>query len=82
MIVTPEIVLVAFRRRIGRSLRFWLRVKAAINSELEGTWSRWYLAAVRVFSNVTSACVGFCRRIKSSIIVCVAISEFDVSIQD
>ena len=81
MTVTPEIVRVAFLRRMGKSLRFCFGVKAAIISGLEGTWSRWCLAAVRVLSWFTSCCVGLGRSIKAAMISFTALSKFDVSIQ-
>jgi hypothetical protein len=47
---TPEIVRVAFLRRIGMSLLFSLGFKALIIVGLGGTVSRWYFAAILVFT--------------------------------
>ncbi len=47
--MTPLIVRVVFLRRKGRSWRVSCGVRRAMISELEGTFSRWYLAAVLIF---------------------------------
>jgi len=80
MMVTPEIVRVAFRRRIGRSLRLCLGVNAAIISGFDGTCFRWCLAAVLALRRLTSSWLGLGRSSKAAMISFMA-SEFDVSIQ-
>ena len=56
--VTPEMVLVVFLLRIGRSLRRSFGVSAFIISTLESMRVRWCLAAIWVLTELTSTWVG------------------------
>ncbi len=56
--VTPLIVRVVFLFRRGRSNLFSSGVSWLIMSALDGTFSRWYLPAVLIFSRFTSSRVG------------------------
>ena len=51
-------VLVAFRRRIGRSFFASCEVNSLIKSAFAGTASKWYFAAVLIFNRLASSCVG------------------------
>ena len=53
--VTPEMVRVAFLLKIDRSSFASSTESAAIKSAFEGTFSRWYLAAVLIFRRFTSS---------------------------
>lgn len=53
--VTPEMVRVAFLRRIGKSFFASKGVRALIKSALAGTASKWYFAAVLIFNRLTSS---------------------------
>jgi hypothetical protein len=58
--VTPLMVRVVLRFRSGRSCLDSSGVNWAIMSALDGTFGRWYLPAVRIFSLLTSFRVGDC----------------------
>jgi hypothetical protein len=55
--VTPLMVRVFFLLIIGKSFFASWGAKMLIKSAFEGTSSRWYLAAVLIFSRLTSSCV-------------------------
>ena len=56
--VTPEMVRVAFLRRIGRSSLLSLSLSTLIISEFEGIRSRLYLAAACILTRLMSLTVG------------------------
>ena len=68
MTVTPLMVRVALRLRMGRSCFSSCDVKTLIKSAFDGTASRWYLAAVLIFRRLTSSCVGVCIE-RSAVII-------------
>jgi hypothetical protein len=76
--VTPEIIRVAFLRRIAKSLRFSLGLKALIISALEGIRSSLSLAATWVLMRHASLCVGDGRSIRASMISRTALTMFKV----
>ena len=53
--VTPEMVRVVFLLRIGKSCFASVGVRVLIKSAFDGTFSRWYLAAVWVLRRFTSS---------------------------
>ena len=64
---TPEMVRVAFLRRIGKSFFASRGVRALIKSALAGTASKWYLAAILIFNRLASSCVG--EGIESNVVI-------------
>ncbi len=66
--VTPLIERVVFLRRIGRICLVSFRVRSVIMSAFEGTFSRWYLAAVLIFRVLTWFLVGVDVRFRVSMI--------------
>ena len=57
--VTPLMVRVVFRRKIGRSRFSSGGFRRLIKSAFEGTVSSWYLPAVLIFNRFMSSHVGF-----------------------
>ena len=55
--VTPLIVRVFFLLIMGKSFFASIGFKNAIKSALEGTASKWYLAAILIFKRFTSSWV-------------------------
>jgi hypothetical protein len=56
--VTPLIVRVVLRLKMGNKILVSWGVKAAIKSALDGIDAKWYFAATFIFSLFASSCVG------------------------
>jgi hypothetical protein len=78
--VTPEIVLVAFLRRIGISLRFSFGFNALIISALDVVRSSLCLAATWFLMRFTSSRVGDGKSIRALMISRAAVSAFNVHV--
>ena len=76
--MTPEIVLVAFLRRMDISLRFSFGFNALIISAFEGTCSSLHAAATWFLTRFKSSHVGEGKNIRALMISRAAVSAFNV----
>ncbi len=79
--VTPEMLRVAFLRKIAESFCFSLGVRMLIKSALDGISCRWCLAAILSLMRFASSCVGDGSCMRAFMISRAATSVFCMRVQ-